>query len=158
MLLQAITARGFSHCQSDRSGMDCAFPRGSWHKVKPRSVHSSPSAASWSFPIMPRHSSPRLHPPHCPQGPYLPNQLNQKFMGLAISAANQKDGQGAISVPNDFIEKKERVRTSPRREPIAHWTKSSSRHCLTVHSYPQKFRDSRIRKQEDLLSNEQVRS
>ncbi len=34
-----------------------------------------------------------------------------------------------------------------RREPIAHWTKASSRRCLVIHSRPQKIRDSRIRKQ-----------
>ena len=40
-----------------------------------------------------------------------------------------------------------------QREPIAHWTKASRRRYLVVHSRPQKFRDSGIRKQEDLLSS-----
>jgi hypothetical protein len=40
-----------------------------------------------------------------------------------------------------------------RREPIAQWTKASSRRCLVIHSCPQKFSGNGIRKQVDLLSN-----
>ena len=70
------------------------------------------------------------------------------------SAGNQRDGQGAIFVLIDFIARKDWVRTRKRRKPIAQWTKALSRRCLVIHSRPQKFRDSGIRKQEDLLSNE----
>ena len=69
------------------------------------------------------------------------------------SAGNQRDGQGAIFVLIDFIARKDCVYIRTRREPIAQWTKASSRRCLVIHSRPQKFRDSGIRKQEDLLSN-----
>jgi hypothetical protein len=69
------------------------------------------------------------------------------------SAENQKDVQEASFVPIDFIAKKDYARIRMRREPIAHWTKASSRHCLDIRSRPQKVKDSRIRKQENLLSN-----
>jgi hypothetical protein len=62
-------------------------------------------------------------------------------------------GQGVTSSLIDFTVRKDCVRTRQRREPIAHWTKASSRRCLVIHSRPQKFTDSRIRKQADLLSN-----
>ena len=58
----------------------------------------------------------------------------------------------AICVRTDFTVRKDCVRTRTRREPIAQWTKASSRRCLVIHSRPQKVRDSGIRKQEDLLS------
>lgn len=61
--------------------------------------------------------------------------------------------RGVTSSLIDFTVRKDCVRTRQRREPIAHWTKASSRPCLVIHSRPQKFRDSGIRKQADLLSN-----
>ena len=56
-------------------------------------------------------------------------------------------GQGVTSSLIDFTVRKDCVRTRRRREPIAHWTKASSRRCLVIHSRPQKVRDNRIRKQ-----------
>ena len=153
MLLQSITACGFLHCQPNRPGMECAFPRASWHKVKPRSVHSSPSASSWSFPMRYRHNNRLPHPHHCPQRPCLPRPPSPNFARLVTSAGNQTHGRGAIFVRADFTVRKDCVRTRARREPIAHWTKASSRRCLVIHSRPQKVRDSGIRKQGDLLSN-----
>jgi hypothetical protein len=148
-----IPACGFLYCQPNRSGMMCAFPRASWHKVEPRSVHLSPSASSWSSPIRSRHNNRLPHPHHCPQGPWLLGQPIPNFAVLAVSAENQKGGREAICDLIDFAVRKDCVRTRTRREPIAHWTKASSQHCLVIHSRPQKVRDSEIRKQEDLLSN-----
>ena len=153
MLLQAITARGFLHCQPGQSGMERAFPRRSWCKVKPRSVRSSPSASSWSSPIRSRHSNRLPHPHPCPQGPCLLDQPSPSFAVLAISAGSQTHGQEVTFVLIDVIERKHCVRTRARREPIARWTKPSSRHYLDVHSCLQKFRKSGTRKQEGLLSN-----
>ena len=62
-------------------------------------------------------------------------------------------GRGVTSSLIDFTARKDCVRTRQRREPIAQWTKASSRRCLVIHSRPRKFRDSGIRKQDDLLSN-----
>ncbi len=148
-----IPACGFLYCQPDLSGMECAFPRVSWHEVEPRSVHSSPSAASWSSPIRSWHNNRLLHPHHCSQGPWLPSQPSPNFAHPATSAENQNGGREATSALNDFTARKDCVHTSNRREPIAHSTKVSSQRCLVVHSRPQKVRDSRIRKQEDLVSN-----
>jgi hypothetical protein len=62
-------------------------------------------------------------------------------------------GQGVTLRLLDLAVRKDCVRTRTRKEPIARWTKASSRRCLVVHSRLRKFRDSVIRKQEDLLSN-----
>jgi hypothetical protein len=132
MLLWSITARGFLRCQPGHSGMERAFSRRSWCKAKPRSLHSSPLAASWSSPIRSRHNNPQLHLPHYPQGPCLPSQPSPNFEHLVTSAGNQRDAQAASFVPIDFIARRNCARIRMRREPIAHWTKASSRHCLVI--------------------------
>ncbi len=136
--------------------MDCAFPRTSWHEVEPLSHHSSSSAASWSFPIKSRHNNPPPHLHHSPQGPWLLSHPSQSFAHPATSAENQTQGQKTASSPIAFAVRKDCVRTRARREPIAHWSKASSRRCLAVHWCPQKFRNNGIRKQESLLSNKTV--
>ncbi len=80
-------------------------------------------------------------------------QPSPNFARPATSAGNQTHGREATSSLIDFTARKDYVRTRMRREPIAHWTKASSRRCLVIHSRPQKFRDNGIRKQADLLSN-----
>ena len=140
----AIAACGFLCCQPNLTGMEYAFPRVPWHKVEPHSVQSSPSASSWSSPIRSRHNNPQLHPPHCLLGPWLLGQVSPNFVVLAISAGNQRDGQGATCVLIALIARKDCVRTSTRREPIAHWTKPSSRRCLVVQSQPQKVKSGGI--------------
>jgi hypothetical protein len=54
---------------------------------------------------------------------------------------------------NNSAVRKDCLRTRTRREPIAHWTKASSRPCLVIHLRPQKIRDRGIRKQEGQVSN-----
>ena len=152
-MFSAIAACGFLYCQPNLSGMEYAFPRAPWHKVEPHSVQSSPSASSWSSPIRSRHNNPQLHPPHCLQGPWLLGQVSPNFARPATSAGNRMQGRGVTSSLTDFTVRKDCVRTRQRREPIAHWTKASSRRCLVIHSHPQKVRNSGIRKQEVLLNN-----
>ena len=55
---------------------------------------------------------------------------------------------------NGSAARKDCAHTRIRREPIAHFTKASSRRCLVAHSPHQKIRDSGIRKLESLLSKE----
>jgi hypothetical protein len=69
------------------------------------------------------------------------------------SAGNQKDAQEASFVLTDTIARRDCARISTQREPIAHWTKASSRRCLVIHARPQKFWTSGIRKPAALLSN-----
>ena len=113
-------------------------------------MHSSPSAASWSFPIRSRHNNRLPRPHRSPQDPWPQGQVSLNFAHLATSAENWNGGREATSGLNDFAARKDCVRTRTRREPIAHLTKASSRHCLVAHSPHQKIRDSGIRKQENL--------
>jgi hypothetical protein len=79
--------------------------------------------------------------------------VSLNFDHRATSAENWSGGREATSGLNDSAARKDCVRTSNQREPIAHWTKASNRRCLAIHSRPRKFKDSRIRKQENLLSD-----
>jgi len=130
--IRVITACGFLHCQSDRSGMDCAFPRSSWRKVESPLQHSSPSAVSWSVPIRSRRNNRPPRPHHCPQGPWLPGRPSPNFAHRVISAGNQRGGQEAIYDLNDSIEIKDCVRTRRRRECIAHRNKPSNLLCQVM--------------------------
>lgn len=115
MLLLCITACGFLRCQPDCSGMDCAFLRGSWRKVEPRSRHSSPSALLWSSLIRDRHNNPQPHPQHCPRSPWLRKQLSPNFARPATSAGNQTHGQGVTFAPIDCTVRKNSILTrSPK--------------------------------------------
>ena len=123
MLLQSITACGFLHCQSDRSGMDCAFTRSSWRKVEPHSVLSSLSASSWFFPMRAwhNHRSPRPH--HCPQDPWLPGRPSPSFAHRVTSAGSQRGGWEVIFVLIGSRETKGYKRERNRERCIAHWSK-----------------------------------
>ena len=79
--------------------------------------------------------------------------MSLNFDHLATSAENWNGGREATSGLNDFAARKDCVRTSNRREPIAHLSKASSRRCLVIQSRPKKDRDKGIRRQEDLLSD-----
>jgi len=79
--------------------------------------------------------------------------VNLSFDRLATSAENWSGGREATSGLNDSAARKDCARTRVRREPIAHWTKASSRRCLVIQSRPQKLRDNGISKQEYLVSN-----
>lgn len=79
--------------------------------------------------------------------------MSLNFDHLATSAENWNGGREATSGLNDFAARKDCVRTSNRREPIAHLSKASSRPCLVIHSCPKTFRDNGVRKQEYLVSN-----
>jgi len=81
-------------------------------------------------------------------------QPSQNFARPAIYVGNLRGGREAICDLINFVVGKDCARTRKRREPIVQWTKASSRRCLVIHSIAQKVRYSRIRKQEDLLSNE----
>ena len=110
-----ITACGFLHCQPDRSGTDCAFSQETWHKVEPRSVHSSPSVSSSSSPIRSRHNNQQPHLHHCPQRPWLPGQPSPNFARHVTSAGNQTHGQGTIFALIGFTVRKDSILTrSPK--------------------------------------------